>query len=147
MKLIQWSCNDEKLYSGFTGDLPSRLCTAAEIKVYLDSLSGSSYIGQNRNCNITSWISGCEPGWACSTGPDEDLRVEDEEIPARTLNCQACCKGFFCPQGLTCMIRKCLKQLSMLSLGLALNFMAYASLSGYCVLIHFFLFDSLSTRQ
>lgn len=86
------------------GDLPSRLCTEAEIKVYLDSLSASSYIGQNRNCNITSWISGCEPGWACSTGPDEDLRVKDEEIPARTSNCQACCKGFFCPQGLTCMI-------------------------------------------
>ncbi|KAG7016298.1 putative white-brown complex-like protein 30, partial [Cucurbita argyrosperma subsp. argyrosperma] len=92
-----------------------RLCTAAEIKFYFDSIilqapptaSTASFLQLklNNNCNLTSWASGCEPGWACSVGPDQlvDL-TNSQQIPSRIHDCQACCDGFFCPQGLTCMI-------------------------------------------
>jgi hypothetical protein len=59
-----------------------------------------------RNCNLKSWVSGCEPGWACSVDSDVQVDIKNEVIPARTSNCQSCCEGFFCPQGFTCMIRK-----------------------------------------
>ncbi|XP_009763160.1 ABC transporter G family member 28-like [Nicotiana tabacum] len=97
------------------GDVQQRLCTAAEIKFYSTSLlevadeSGaarsSNYLKPNKNCNLSSWITGCEPGWACSVGKDVKVDFEnDKEMPARTLECQSCCEGFFCPHGLTCMI-------------------------------------------
>ncbi|XP_009595733.1 ABC transporter G family member 24-like isoform X1 [Nicotiana tomentosiformis] len=89
------------------GDIQRRLCTAAEISFYFSNTitSGSNYLKANRNCNLTSWVPGCEPGWACSTDPDQNPDLRDSrEIPARTVACQPCCEGFFCPHGLTCMI-------------------------------------------
>ncbi|KAK7278983.1 hypothetical protein RJT34_24024 [Clitoria ternatea] len=90
-------------------DITQRLCTAAEIKFYLNSLldrsTSSNYLKPNKNCNLTSWVSGCEPGWACSVQTNQQVDFRNsEEIPARTSNCQACCEGFFCPHGITCMI-------------------------------------------
>ncbi|KAL1295185.1 hypothetical protein HN51_056053 [Arachis hypogaea] len=91
------------------GDVTRRLCTAAEVKFYLSSLlersTSANYLKPNKNCNLTSWFAGCEPGWACSVPSSQkvDLR-NSKEIPARTSNCQPCCEGFFCPHGITCMI-------------------------------------------
>ncbi|MCD7470060.1 hypothetical protein HAX54_009623 [Datura stramonium] len=86
-----------------------------ELKFYSTSLlevtdesstaRSSNYLKPNKNCNLSSWISGCEPGWACSAGKDTKIDFEnDKEMPSRTLDCQSCCEGFFCPHGLTCMI-------------------------------------------
>ncbi|KAL6911259.1 hypothetical protein ACP4OV_000064 [Aristida adscensionis] len=93
------------------GDMQQRLCTAAEMKFYFNSLVSSddsgekNYIKPNQNCNLHSWIDGCEPGWACVASKDEKIDMKDEKnIPARALKCQSCCPGFFCPHGLTCMI-------------------------------------------
>ncbi|XVF83159.1 hypothetical protein PTKIN_Ptkin16aG0111300 [Pterospermum kingtungense] len=90
------------------GDITRRLCSAAEAKFYFDAFfksSGATTLRPNTNCNLTSWVSGCEPGWACSIGPNEQVDLQNSRvIPARTHDCQACCEGFFCPCGLTCMI-------------------------------------------
>ncbi|KAJ4845800.1 ABC transporter G member 28 [Turnera subulata] len=91
------------------GDLTRRLCTAAEIKFYFNNLfepsENANYLKPNKNCNLTSWVSGCEPGWACSIGQNQPVDLENSRyIPARTRSCEACCEGFFCPHGLTCMI-------------------------------------------
>ncbi|OEL18530.1 ABC transporter G family member 28 [Dichanthelium oligosanthes] len=91
------------------GDLPQRVCTAAEMKFYFESfLEGNgrkNYVRPNKNCNLTSWIDGCEPGWSCSAGKDQEVNLKDAvNIPSRTLDCRGCCAGFFCPHGLTCMI-------------------------------------------
>ncbi|XP_059457230.1 ABC transporter G family member 24-like [Corylus avellana] len=91
------------------GDITRRLCTAAEIKIYFNSFFEGSesvnYLKPNKNCNLTSWVSGCEPGWACSVGPDQQVDLNNAKvIPSRTLDCHACCEGFFCPHGITCMI-------------------------------------------
>ncbi|XP_042001429.1 ABC transporter G family member 24-like [Salvia splendens] len=91
------------------GDLPKRLCTAAELKFYFTNFIASkksavSFLKPNTNCNSTTWVSGCEPGWACSSGLSQPNFTDSQEMPARTSNCQSCCEGFFCPQGLTCMI-------------------------------------------
>ncbi|PNY06939.1 ABC transporter G family member 28-like protein [Trifolium pratense] len=91
------------------GDFRDRICTAAEIRYYfhgfvVQGASSDNYVEPNKNCNLTSWVDGCEPGWGCSTGENIDLKKELKEIPKRTNNCQPCCEGFFCPQGLTCMI-------------------------------------------
>lgn len=92
-------------------DLVKRICTVAEINFYFTSLYGNgktgSFLKPNKNCNLTSWVSGCEPGWACSVGEDQDVDLKNSKItPSRILSCQSCCAGFFCPQGITCMIRK-----------------------------------------
>lgn len=97
--------------AGSPGDLPQRVCTAAEMKFYFESfLEGNgrkNYVKPNKNCNLTSWIDGCEPGWSCSAGKDLEVNLKDAvNIPSRTLDCRGCCAGFFCPHGLTCMIRK-----------------------------------------
>ncbi|KAL0298767.1 UNVERIFIED_CONTAM: ABC transporter G family member 28 [Sesamum radiatum] len=79
----------------------------AEILLHFHSKGNSpaTFLKPNRNCNITKWLSGCEPGWACSAGLTHPVDFTDShEIPARTSDCQPCCEGFFCPQGLTCMI-------------------------------------------
>ncbi|KAF8021578.1 hypothetical protein BT93_G1892 [Corymbia citriodora subsp. variegata] len=91
------------------GDIARRLCTAAELKFYFNYLFqtsvSSNYLKPNKNCNLTTWISGCEPGWACSAGANEPVDLKNaQDIPTRTDGCQACCEGFFCPHGLTCMI-------------------------------------------
>ncbi|GAB4842896.1 ABC transporter G member 28, variant 2 [Ancistrocladus abbreviatus] len=87
-----------------------RLCTVAEVKLYFSSFvesgaTGDDFIKPNRNCNSSSWLSGCEPGWACSVGEQNtaDLRNE-KDLPDRTRDCQPCCEGFFCPRGISCMI-------------------------------------------
>ncbi|XXG84839.1 hypothetical protein AAC387_Pa11g0061 [Persea americana] len=92
------------------GDLTQRLCTAAEIKFYFNGFMNqvgntANYLRPNNNCNLTSWLPGCEPGWACSVGQDQKVNLkESEDMPDRTADCQPCCEGFFCPHGLTCMI-------------------------------------------
>lgn len=93
------------------GDITRRLCTAAEMKFYFNNFfvkaESANYLRPNQNCNLTSWVSGCEPGWACSVGQDQQVDLKNaQDMPPRTQNCQPCCEGFFCPHGLTCMIRK-----------------------------------------
>ncbi|KAG7032987.1 ABC transporter G family member 28 [Cucurbita argyrosperma subsp. argyrosperma] len=92
------------------GDFSKRLCTAAEINFYFDSMilqdpGSGSFLKLNKNCNLTSWSPGCEPGWACSVGPEQSVDLSNSQLfPSRMHDCRACCEGFFCPQGLTCMI-------------------------------------------
>ena len=94
-----------------TGDFRDRMCTTAEIRYYFQSFflqqgTSASYVKPNINCNLTSWGSGCEPGWSCIADERIDLRKDITDIPSRIDDCQPCCEGFFCPQGLTCMISK-----------------------------------------
>lgn len=96
------------------GDVMQRICTAAEIKFYCMSLiqesdagtaRATNYVQPNKNCNLSSWVDGCEPGWACSVGRNKQVDLKNKEhIPTRIQDCQPCCEGFFCPHGLTCMI-------------------------------------------
>ncbi|KAL0309700.1 UNVERIFIED_CONTAM: ABC transporter G family member 24 [Sesamum radiatum] len=65
----------------------------------------AQFLKPNRNCNLTSWVPGCEPGWACTIPQHEQVDLKNsKEIPNRTRDSQPCCAGFFCPRGLTCMI-------------------------------------------
>ncbi|KAJ8751449.1 hypothetical protein K2173_016659 [Erythroxylum novogranatense] len=92
------------------GDMTRRLCNAAEVKFYINSFfvnakKKANYLEPNKNCNLSSWVSGCEPGWACSV--EKGVKVEMKNtthMPLRTTKCEPCCEGFFCPHGLTCMI-------------------------------------------
>ncbi|ONK63780.1 uncharacterized protein A4U43_C07F18850 [Asparagus officinalis] len=96
------------------GGLTQRLCTSAEISFYFKSLyqndgetaRKTNYLKPNLNCNLNSWVEGCEPGWSCSVGQkNQKVRLQDSKsMPARTINCRPCCAGFFCPRGITCMI-------------------------------------------
>ncbi|WCJ40996.1 ABC transporter family protein [Euphorbia peplus] len=93
------------------GDMSQRICTAAEMKFYFNSFfsragsKSTNYLRPNKNCNLSSWNSGCEPGWACSGGGGQKINVKESKvIPDRTTSCAPCCEGFFCPHGLTCMI-------------------------------------------
>ncbi|KAM7264653.1 hypothetical protein ACFE04_002336 [Oxalis oulophora] len=89
------------------GDVTLRLCTAAEIKFYFSSFgerSESSHYLPNKNCNLTSWSPGCEPGWGCSVDKEDNVELKDKVMPTRNKDCQPCCEGFFCPSGLTCMM-------------------------------------------
>ncbi|XP_071719365.1 putative white-brown complex homolog protein 30 [Rutidosis leptorrhynchoides] len=99
-------------------DLAKRLCTAAELRVYFTSfitkvddatksISQAHFLDPNRNCNLTSWSGGCESGWASAVNPGEKYEFNEtnpRKMPFRTYDSQPCCEGFFCPQGLTCMI-------------------------------------------
>ncbi|KMZ74168.1 hypothetical protein ZOSMA_133G00180 [Zostera marina] len=90
-------------------DLLQRICNAAEIKFYFSGLYGSGergdFLKPNKNCNLSSWVSGCEPGWGCSVGGHKQVDLKDSKnTPSRTMDCRPCCEGFFCPQGITCMI-------------------------------------------
>ncbi|XP_050379339.1 putative white-brown complex homolog protein 30 isoform X2 [Argentina anserina] len=91
-------------------DIGYRICTAAEIKYYFSSFTNigtpqhSSYLKPNLNCNLTNWESGCEPGWGCSLDGEGKVDLRASRIPARTSDCQPCCEGFFCPEGITCMM-------------------------------------------
>lgn len=110
-----------------TGDLTLRLCTAAEIRFYFNNFremreKHTAYMKPNKNCNLTSWFSGCEPGWGCSVGQDQKVDLKSLTIPSRTRDCQPCCEGFFCPMGLTCMIRKYVVASDCLVLRLCLYF-------------------------
>ncbi|KAG4959098.1 hypothetical protein JHK87_035731 [Glycine soja] len=80
------------------GDIAKRLCTAEEVKFFLNSLLGKSvsanYLKPNKNCNLTSWVPGCEPGWACSVPSSKMVDLKNlKEIPARTSNCQVVMPG------------------------------------------------------
>ncbi|OMO67395.1 ABC transporter-like protein [Corchorus capsularis] len=94
------------------GDMAQRLCTAAEIKFYFESFyqnggqgKKSGFLKPNKNCNLSSWLSGCEPGWACSVGKDQKVDLKNaKDMPVRVKTCLPCCQGFFCPRGITCMI-------------------------------------------
>lgn len=90
------------------GDVTKRLCTAAELKFYFSHFfeSGSTnYLKPNKNCNLTNWEAGCEPGWASSVASDQRVDLKNSQhIPVRTLDSQPCCEGFFCPRGMTCMM-------------------------------------------
>lgn len=86
------------------------MCTAGEIEAYARSFasrSRSTIMKPNINCNMSSWVNGCEPGWGCKANQKVDLDSKKKEIPVRSAECQPCCEGFFCPHGITCMIRKC----------------------------------------
>ncbi|KAM7526196.1 hypothetical protein LguiA_016098 [Lonicera macranthoides] len=95
------------------GDLTQRLCTAAEMKFYFSSFlevvdtdsSKPHVLKPNKNCNLSSWVDGCEPGWSCSVSENQKVDLKNaKDTPDRTRDSQPCCAGFFCPQGLTCMI-------------------------------------------
>ncbi|KAL6534170.1 hypothetical protein OROHE_013095 [Orobanche hederae] len=94
-----------------TKDVTKRICTAAEMKFYFSSFmdtksADASFLKPNRNCNLTSWVPGCEPGWACTISQDAQVDLKNsKDFPDRTRDSQPCCAGFFCPRGLTCMIR------------------------------------------
>ncbi|KAH7542667.1 hypothetical protein FEM48_Zijuj02G0098400 [Ziziphus jujuba var. spinosa] len=92
-------------------DIMQRMCTAAEIKFYFNGFFSSdssskktNYLKPNKNCNLTSWVNGCEPGWACSAGETKADLKNAKDMPTRSTACAPCCEGFFCPHGLTCMI-------------------------------------------
>lgn len=93
-----------------TDDIMQRVCTAAEMKFYFSSFfesggKSNKFLKPNKNCNLTSWVSGCEPGWGCSVSLNQKVDIYDpNNMPLRTNDCQPCCEGFFCPHGLTCMI-------------------------------------------
>ncbi|KVI09715.1 ABC transporter, conserved site-containing protein [Cynara cardunculus var. scolymus] len=64
------------------GDVTQRLCTSAELKFYFEGFFlGNSYERPNRNCNLTSTVSGCEPGWACATLSTDDVNMRDSPCP------------------------------------------------------------------
>ncbi|KAG7595104.1 ABC-2 type transporter [Arabidopsis thaliana x Arabidopsis arenosa] len=91
------------------GDIGRRICTAAEMKFYFNAFfnktNNPGYLRPNVNCNLTSWVSGCEPGWGCSVDSTEQVDLQNsKDFPERRRNCMSCCEGFFCPRGLTCMI-------------------------------------------
>ncbi|KAL2896651.1 ABC transporter G family member 24 [Bienertia sinuspersici] len=76
--------------------------TRAEIRFYLGGFSNEMGLQSNKNCNLTSWVAGCEPGWACSTGPVEGSDLEYVQgIPARTSECKSC-SGFLLSFALIC---------------------------------------------
>ncbi|CAA0836511.1 Putative white-brown complex homolog protein 30 [Striga hermonthica] len=93
-----------------TKDVTRRICTAAEMKFYFSSFmdtksADASLLKPNRNCNLTSWVPGCEPGWASTIPQDTQVDLKNsKDFPDRTIDSQPCCAGFFCPRGLTCMI-------------------------------------------
>ncbi|XP_061362484.1 ABC transporter G family member 28-like [Gastrolobium bilobum] len=89
------------------GDITQRVCTAGEIEAYARSFATSTksnFLKPNINCNLSSWVNGCEPGWGCKANQKVDLNSNKKEIPVRSVECQPCCEGFFCPHGITCMI-------------------------------------------
>ncbi|XP_051120137.1 ABC transporter G family member 24-like [Andrographis paniculata] len=87
------------------GDVTRRLCTAAEVGIYFDNIKNGGSLKPNRNCNSSHWLPGCEPGWACSADSDEQVDLQNSRVvPARGSDCGSCCEGFFCPNGISCMI-------------------------------------------
>ncbi|KAF3441868.1 hypothetical protein FNV43_RR15783 [Rhamnella rubrinervis] len=106
------------------GDITLRLCTAAEIRFYFNSFrdmraKDTAYLKPNKNCNLTSWSSGCEPGWGCSVGQDQkccvdltqELRVRESWLPflaSIAFDCVFCYHAFAtsCPLGSYCPIAK-----------------------------------------
>lgn len=94
----------------FAGQMTAMLCGQAEIELYIESLANASSRSNPRispNCNQNSWALGCQPGWACMvSGTEPSDGPSAELVPQRAESCRPCCPGFFCPRGLTCMMRK-----------------------------------------
>lgn len=120
-----------------------RMCTAAEMKFYGQSLlgggggglKGSYYLRPNKNCNLTMWPAGCEPGWSCNIRKEDNVNIKkDKEIPLRINDCQPCCPGFFCPHGLTCMIRELLFSSPLLLSQLVKHVLKILICSSICLL-------------
>jgi hypothetical protein len=85
--------------------MPFMLCSQSEVELYVKTLASSRTSARvSPNCNQNSWAPGCQPGWACSTV--KDVSSNASRILLRARNCRPCCPGFFCPRGLTCMMRK-----------------------------------------
>lgn len=61
-----------RCHGPYQGDLPQCLCTAAKLKFkfhfesILDTSGKKNYARPNKNCNLTSWVNGCEPDWGCT---------------------------------------------------------------------------------
>lgn len=97
-----------------SGLLHQRLCTKAEVMLYLQTL-GQSPVGPTRNCQEYPGrrLKGCYPGFASFTIQDPSPMDfhQERDVPWRTdrdrpIDQLACCPGFFCPEGLACMIRE-----------------------------------------
>nr|KYP37548.1 ABC transporter G family member 28 [Cajanus cajan] len=92
------------------GDITQRVCTGGEMEAYAQSFANGdksgtkSFLKPNKNCNLSSWVDGCEPGWGCKANEKVDINSNKKDIPTRSIECLPCCEGFFCPRGLTCMI-------------------------------------------
>ncbi|KAL2328579.1 hypothetical protein Fmac_022006 [Flemingia macrophylla] len=93
------------------GDITQRVCTGGEMEAYAKSFANgdksgtkSGFLKPNKNCNMSSWVDGCEPGWGCKANEKVDINSNKKDIPTRSIECLPCCEGFFCPRGLTCMI-------------------------------------------
>lgn len=86
------------------GTLADRVCVSSEISLYFTNLATVDTPPPNINCNATSWPQACEAGWAGrATG---NITLQSDFVPTRNLDPLPCCAGFFCPRGLSCMIRK-----------------------------------------
>ncbi|KAI3472066.1 hypothetical protein Pfo_028754 [Paulownia fortunei] len=89
-----------------TKDVTKRICTAAEMKFYFSSFmdtksADAQFLKPNRNCNLTSWVPGCEPGWACTIPQNAQVDLKNsKDIPDRTRDSQPCsCPlGSYCPR-------------------------------------------------
>ncbi|KAL1323610.1 hypothetical protein HN51_033897 [Arachis hypogaea] len=87
------------------GDITQRMCIGSELEMYSSLVkSNKRFVNPNVNCNTSTWLNGCEPGWACKANEKVELNSTQKDIPVRNSDCQPCCEGFFCPPGLTCMI-------------------------------------------
>jgi hypothetical protein len=105
------------LFFVFPGEMLNLMCSAGEISNYVASLV--DLIGDSGeaaqpistvNCNLTNWSQGCEDGWARAVQnltSMSELYQNVETIPQRSGDPYSCCGGFFCPRGLSCMIREC----------------------------------------
>lgn len=132
IKSLMWSLKVSNIFSSIwifcpcshlvwlLGDVTRRLCTAAEIKFYFNSFleresSKAQFLRPNKNCNLTSWVPGCESGWASTVASNVKVELKNsKDMPERILDSQPCCAGFFCPQGITCMIRKSTSSVSII---------------------------------
>eukprot|EP00897_Mesotaenium_endlicherianum_P007271 jgi/Mesen1/6572/ME000336S05794 len=104
---------------GNGGQLSGRLCRPQELRLYLLSVwqGGGAVVQDNRNCNSSLWLDGCEPGFASHVVAEADAHTDADSDPSAAVNgtsspqapqrraaAAPCCPGFFCPLGLACMI-------------------------------------------
>ncbi|KAL6650421.1 hypothetical protein ACP70R_009346 [Stipagrostis hirtigluma subsp. patula] len=73
-------------------DRAGRLCIPAEVKLYFSCLydqkgNNNLFLKTTLNYNQSTWVLGCEPGWACSIGPNL-FPSHGDTIPPRSTNCQ-----------------------------------------------------------
>ncbi|KAL6345334.1 hypothetical protein AAG906_015817 [Vitis piasezkii] len=59
--------------------LASFIQKTKETKFYFSNFfvksESSNYLRPNKNCNLTTWVSGCEPGWVCSVGQNQQVCI------------------------------------------------------------------------